>query len=646
MVRFRVSGLLLALATFFPAAAIAQNARVVSADSVRILDLGFDPPSITQLNTDSATIGQFVSIALRDDGASGLDLLAADRQHGRVLFYTNSAGVGAVVLDRSNPTSPLRPGALSLDAQKNLFGASSSVDSQGRSNAKVWVLRHDPACAGGCLPGDYSPTIGWIDNTIEVTVSIGGVQRVLRIIMLEETRVVPFDRGTLGSGDLLVLSSNPPALLRYPRPAIDAYLATLSQGGTPNELQPEVFVYPSQADVDPARRFPAGSAPNGMEFTPDGNLLVPAGNGTILVYRPDGTRLSDSSGFVDFATGLGLGKLDLAVGPQNGQFRAFVSDSQNGEVLRFLVGADDRGTPDGVVNPLVTPLGVATSTANVVPTPAGSNVLVQITDLMHSTIESVDTGGSTSASVILFEDPRELEANVPPDEPLLRSLHLSEIRADLPPDAEIPAYVRAFRKGDPVTGPPTFLLVVVDTNIHTSGVIDHVVEEAPILGYEPNCDDPDSKEQQRLFWLPSPVEPPILESPQFIDISNDCGTSRGRMRTFSLFLASARDTRSTFEISNTKLVAIRAVLDHSPCIEASFADQLRQKADAILLLFSRNRFDAALSRLGEFSDMIESNPGAFGGCSVNVAGELRARADSAVFILAKLPPARYPPAHL
>ncbi len=644
-VRLRNSCLVLALAASFPAAAIAQNARVVTADSVRILDLGFDPPSLTQLNTDSATIGQFVSIALRDDGANGLDLLAADRQHGRVLFYTNAAGVGAIVLDRSNPTAPLRPGALSLDAQKNLFGTSSSVDSHGRSNAKVWVLRHDPACAGGCLPGDYAPTVGWIDTTIDVTVTVGGQPTVVRIITLEESRVVPFDRGTLGSGDLLALSSNPPALLRYPRAAIDAFLATLSQGGTPAEIQPEVFVYPSNADVDPARRFPAGAAPNGMEFTPDGNLLVPAGNGTILVYRPDGTRLSDQAGFVDFATGLGLGKLDVAVGPQNGEFRAFVSDSQNNDVLRFLVGADGRGTPDGVVSSLVVPLGVATSTANVVPTPAGSDVLVQITDLMHSTIESVDTGGSTSASVVLFEDPRELEADVPPDEPLLRSLHLSEIRADLPPDAEIPAYVRAFRKGDPVTGPPTFVLVVVDTNIHTSGVIDHVVEEAPILGYEPNCDDPDSKFQQRLFWLPSPAEPPILESPQFIDISNGCGTSRGRMRSFSLFLASARDTRTTMEIGTAKVVAMRQVIDFWPCIDPAFADQLRLKANAILLLNSRTRFDAAVQRLGEFSDMILAHPEAFTGCAANVAGELRARADSAVFILEKLPTSRFPPAH-
>jgi len=292
----------------------------------------------------------------------------------------------------------------------------------------------------------------------------------------------------------------------------------------------------------------------------------------------------------------------------------------------------------------VSPLGVATSTANVVPTPAGSDVLVQITDLMHSTIEAVDTGGSTSASVVLFEDPRELEDSVPPDEPLHRSLHLSEIRADLPPDAEIPAYVRAFRKGDPVTGPPTFVLVVVDTNIRTSGVIDHVVEESPILGYEPNCDDLDTKMQQRLFWLPSPAEPPVLESPQFIDISNDCGTSRGRMRTFSLFLASARDTRSTYEIAQAKLIAIRAVLDHSPCIEASFADVLRQKADAILLLFSRGKSSATIERLAALSALIQGTPDAFTGCAVNVAGELRARADSAVFILEKLPP-RFPVMH-
>ena len=172
---------------------------------------------------------------------------------------------------------------------------------------------------------------------------------------------------------------------------------------------------------------------------------------------------SDGSGYVDFATGLGAA-FEVAVGPQDGIFRAFVSDSQNGVVLRYGIGSDGRGTLEGVSDAPVLPMGVATTTANVVQAPPGSNVSIELTNLMHSTVESVETGGRASASVVLFEDPRELEVSIPPDEPLHRSLHLSEIRADLPADAEIPAYVRAFRKGDPVLGPATFVLVIVDTN--------------------------------------------------------------------------------------------------------------------------------------------------------------------------------------
>lgn len=621
----------------FPAAAIAQNARVVAADADRILDLTFDPPGSTQLNTDAANIGEYGSLVFRDDGAGGLHLIVADRQKGLVLFYPNGVGTGQIVLDRSVTTNPLRPAALSLDVHKNLFGTSSSVNSQGRSAARVWVIRRDPSCTVGCLPGGYAPTVGSIDGTVEITVSIGGQPTLVRVITLEETRFVPSSVGLLGGGDLLALSSNPPAILRYPKADVEAFLETFSQGGVPAELQPEILVYPSNADVDPARRFPAGAVPTGIEFTPQGNLLVPAGNGTILVYRPDGTRLSDGGGFVDFATGLGLGKLDLAVGPQDGIFRAFVSDSQNGEVLRYGIGTDGRGTLEGVSDAPVLPMGVATTTANVVQAPAGSNVSIELTNLMHSTVETVGTGGTASASVVLFEDPRELEVSIPPDEPLHRSLHLSEIRADLPADAEIPAYVRAFRKGDPVLGPATFVLVIVDTNFQTAGIIDHVVDEAPILGYEPDCDSPDSTKQQRLFYLPSPAEAPIFESPTFIDISNDCGTSRGRFRTFSLFLASARDTRRTFDIAQSKLIALSAVLNQATCIEASFATQLRQNVDAILFLFSRNRYPGTISRLAALSALIQGNPDAFAGCTTNVAGELRARADSAVFILEKLP---------
>jgi hypothetical protein len=198
--------------------------------------------------------------------------------------------------------------------------------------------------------------------------------------------------------------------------------------------------------------------------------------------------------------------------------------------------------------------------------------------------------------------------------------------------------VRAFRKDDPLLGPPTFLLIVVDSNIQVSGVIDHVVDEELVLGYDPDCSDPDSSGQQRLFWLPSPHEPPSLESPVFTDISTDCGTSRGRMRTFSLFLASARDTRPSHEIAKTKLAALRTVLGRAACLDPLMTLVLEQKANTAMNLFLHRRFDFAIAELNAFSALIQNSPGSFSSCTINAGGELRARADSAVFILEKLHP--------
>jgi hypothetical protein len=295
----RSRSLLLVLAGMvsFPVEVRAQDARVVIANypNGRILDIRFDPPGHTVLNTDAGSRVGLVSLAFRDDGAAGVHLFAADRQRGQVVFYTNSVGQGAIVLDRATATNPPYPAGLSLDAHHNLYGTTSEIGMGADKDARVWVIRRDPACTGGCLPGGYAPTVGTIDGTVEITVPISGVPTLLTVELLAESRVVPFNAGTLTAGDLLVLASDPPALLRYPAPAVQAFLDQLAQGGTPAEIEPEVFIFPSTADVSPERRFPAGAEPNGMDFTSQGNLLVSAGNGTILIYRPDGTRLSDSS---------------------------------------------------------------------------------------------------------------------------------------------------------------------------------------------------------------------------------------------------------------------------------------------------------------------------------------------------------------
>jgi hypothetical protein len=612
---------------------------VISANSSngRILELSFDPPGSTVLNTDAGSRVGLVSLLFRDDGAAGVHLLAADRKRGQVLFYSDAAGEGAIVLDAATPTHPPFPDGLALDAHDNLFGTTSAKGTGAEKDARVWVLRRDAACGGGCLPGGYAPTVGTIDGTVEITVSIGGNPTLLTVELLEESRVVPFNAGALTAGDLLVLASDPAALLRYPAAAIQAFLGTLALGQTPAEIEPEVFLFPSTADAPPERRFPVGAQPNGMDFTPQGNLLVTAGNGTILNYRPDGTRLSGVGGFIDFAAGLGQGKFKLVVGAQDAAFRAFVSDRNGGQVLRFRIEADGTGTLDGVVGDPQFPVGITTTTANVVPTPAGMDVTIRPTNLMQTTIENVVLAGDTAVSVVLFEDPREREVSIPSDQPLHRSLLLSEILATLPPDAEIPAYVRAFRKGDPQLGPPTFLLIVADTSVDVLGLAAHAIDESLVLGYEPDCDDPDHTAQPRLFWVPSPDEPAILESPKFIDVSNDCGTTYGLTRSWSLFLASARDTRPTIEIARVKLGALHRVLDQSQCVDPLLVRKLDRKLGAAQLQLASGEFAAAIATMQSFSAQVFATPGAFASCVINESGELRARADSAVFILQKLP---------
>ena len=621
------------------ASARAQDARVVCANASngRILEIHFDPPGSTVLNSDAGSLVGLQSLVFRNDGAAGVQILAADRQAGKVVFYTGAAGAGAIVLDAATAGYPPYPDGLSLDAQDNLFGTSSATGVGADKDARVWVLRRDAGCTSGCRPGGYAATLGRVDDAVQITVSIGGVPTVRTVELLEESRVVPFDAGALQAGDLLVLASDPPALLRYPAAAVAAFLQTLAQGGTPAELVPDVFIHPDGTDAPPERRFPPGAEPNGIDLTPQGNLLIASGAGLILNYRPDGTRLSAGGSFVDFATGLGQGKFKLATGLQDATYRAFVSDRNGGQVLRFRLESDGTGTLDGIVDDPEFPVGIATTTANVVPTPAGLGVTIRPTNLMETTIENVVLAGNTGVSVVLFEDPRESEVATPPGQPLHRALLLSEIRADLPPEAEIPAYVRAFRKDDPVLGPPTFLLLVADTNVGVRGVLAHVVDESLVLGWEPDCFDPDPTQQPRLFWVPSPDEPTSLESPVFSDVSNSCGTTRGMTRYWSLFLASARDTRPSAVIAQAKLSALSTLLDSAQCVDRRTQRALRRSLDNALRSYSRGKIAGTIDELHTFSALIQATPAAFNACAVNEGGELRARAESAIFILQKLP---------
>jgi len=618
----------------------AQNARVVSANASngKILEITFNPPGSTQLNTDANTHVSLQSIVFREDGAQGIHLVVADSSAGEVLFYANGVGNGQVVFDATSPGAPVHPDGLSQDPAHNLFGVTSATGASSTAVPRVWVLRRDAGCPGasaGCLPGGYVGPVAYLDDLVEATTLIGGVPTVLEADLLAETVVVDASAGLLVPGDLLVLCSSPAMLLRYPAASVQAFLADLAAGVTPAELTPETFIHPPDASVPPEQKFPLGSDPNGMDFTPTGNLLISSGNGLILNYLPDGTRLSNGSGYVDFASGLGQGKFKIATGLQDGAFRAFVADRNGGEILRFKVEANGTGTLDGVVPDPEFPVGIATTTGSVVATPAGNNILVSTSDLLTSTVQTVPVAGATSVQEFVFVDPREAEVATPIDQPLHRSLFLSEVSAKLPPGIEIPAYVRAQRTGDPITGEPTFVLFLVDSSAGVFGVVSHISDEEVLLGYPVDCNNPDPTLQPRLFWVPTPGEAPIPEGSTFINVSNDCGSSKGLTRSFSLFLASARDTRPFDQITTAQLNGLGKVLSGAGCIASKTKNQLRKTYAAVVRHFEHGRIDKAISSLQTFISLANGSPQSFSGCQQNELGALTARASAAIFNLQK-----------
>jgi hypothetical protein len=140
--------------------------------------------------------------------------------------------------------------------------------------------------------------------------------------------------------------------------------------------------------------------------------------------------------------------------------------------------------------------------------------------VLTSKFKQVVTSGVTAERVILFADPREKEIATPPALPLHRSLFLNEISEELPP-IEIPAYVRSFPLGDPDTGTPTFILVVVDTSAQLEGVATHSRRSRP-SGYEPDCSSADSWERRAGA---DARRPPIVEGAP-VDVTDLCGSDR------------------------------------------------------------------------------------------------------------------------
>lgn len=627
----------------FAATSHGQDALVYAANAAdgRIEAVKFDPPSSTTFNQDADQRTGLRSLALRDDGVDGLHLIACDTLGGALVDYAGT-GNGSIIVS-AGAGGPKSPDGVSLDPQGNLTLADSGDDGYGEPT-QVWVVLRDLGDAAGhtALPGGYRTPLGVLDDDVNAQTEIGGVPTWVAAEHVAQTLRVGSTRGALSAGDLLVVCSEPAMVLRYRADVVAHFLALLraqSEGGAPPPpLCPDVFIHPPNASVDARLRFPDGAAPSGIAIGPDGNLLVPTADGKVLIYLAHGERrVGDDGNAVDFTDGLADGPHQITVGPEDGKFRAYLTDHDGNAVLRFAFGADGTGTLDGLVTDGIQgPVGIAATTSTTVKTKSGSNVVIQPSTVLTTTLPKVTTAGVTNARMILFEDPREKELSIPPEEPMHRSLFLDEISDDLPA-IEIPPYVRAFPLGDPDHGPPTFILLVVESTAQISGPIVHDAEEAVVLGYDPDCLSPSPWLRPRIFWAPTPDELPILEGGTFIDITARCGSDRGLSRnTFSLLLPGCRDTRDPVEISRTKLDVLAQRLAGADGIEKKVRSTLQKGLEKIRGEFDAGHYARAARYLDRFLSIIAKNPGAFGGSDPTVPSELYARAASAKFAIGLL----------
>jgi hypothetical protein len=250
----------------------------------------------------------------------------------------------------------------------------------------------------------------------------------------------------------------------------------------------------------------------------------------------------------------------------------------------------------------------------------------------------------TSITEFVFDDVR-----AGADRPL--DLH-TEISSLLPAGVEIPSHVRAFRRLDPVTllptGPETFILLVAQTNAVVVGTIDHHAEEELILGYSPDCADPDPTLRPKVFWRDNPDtgETPIPEG-TFINVTNGCSsspivsarrtrTSHGLTKNYSLFLPGSRDTRSPTETFTAQLDGLGLGLANAQCIRNKTRKALQRHYATAQRQLSRGRLDKVLSALLTFQAVVEGSPQDFANCNDNEGGDLRARLGATLFSLVNL----------
>jgi hypothetical protein len=578
--------LALALAAAGPARASLDDQAVYSVCAGgKILKLDFANGTSTVVNTDAGLRREFGSLVVRDD-LRDIHLVVADRA-GKILFYSGAGGAGQVVTSQiASPTG------LSLDADGNLFLVSQPKPSILMTRPRLWMIPR-----GGPRPGDYGSPV-----------AIGVLPPRMWAVA---TKVVPTSDGRLREGDILVLAAAPARLLRYRKTAAG--------------FAADVFIE--------QRLFPAGSRPTGLALSPRGEILVATLGGAVLRFDDHGRRLTP-----DFAS-TGVALRGISIGIQERLPRVFLTTDS--AVLRFDLMPNGVGQLGGSVTQGVSrATGTGIATERSVPTRAGAQLRVRPHPDSEVTFDSVGAFGLTTAHMFEFADNRAgavdqgLRDFFPADPKLQGRL----------PDVTVPAYVQAFPKklpgdpsGGPYTGPPTFVLTVVDTTAPFSRTAQVHIEESSILGYQPSCTDPDPGLRPRTFHAaetdPPKSEPQVVEGPVFADVSTGCGSNIGRGSNFSLWLT-ARDTRAPGAIVTAKLDGLdAALLAHSALIDSATLATLQAAAGDCRAQFGAGDKRAAIRALDDLMDAVDASPGAFTPDAVNVPGELIRRAHSIAYMI-------------